>query len=175
MLNDRYFTAFAADDDQTYVAHARALPIARLPGVMFVQFSETDAEELETRTQAFLDEQRSWLRELSEAELEEYKSRCIETLPPLDRNNRDRMARLARNLAARVLTFDERDQFVRAVRQLTVAEIADAYDSLVDPSRGNRLTVYSPGPAGTVPQDGMLVSSVEELIESTSPGPSAAQ
>ena len=169
MLYDRYFTALAAEDEHTYVAHAFALSVARFPGLMFVQFSETGAEALETRTQAFLDEQRAWFRSLSEAELEKYKNRCIATLPPPDRNNRDRVARLARNLAARVLTFDDQDQFVGAVRRLTVDEVADAYESLIDPSRGNRLTVYSPGPAGTVPKDGTLVSSIEELIESTSP------
>ena len=172
MLYDR-FNALTAEDEQTYIAHVFALSVARLPGLMFEQFSGTGAEELETRTRAFLDEQRAWFRELSEAELEKYKSSYIATLPPPDHNNLDRMARLARNLAARVLTFDERDQFVRAVRRLTVAEIADAYESLIDPSRGNRLTLYNPGPAGTVPQDGTLVSSIEELIESTSPGPSA--
>ena len=107
-------------------------------------------------------------------ELEEHKSRCVAHIARTDRNNRDRVARLTQNLANRVLTFDERDQFVRAVRRLTPAKIADAYDALIDPSRGNRLTVYSPGPAGTVPQDGTLVSSLKALIESTSPGPSDA-
>lgn len=168
MLYDRYFTALTADDEQTSVAHAFVLPIALIPGIMFLQFSETGAEELETRTQAFLDEQRAWFRELSEDELEEHKNRCVATITRPDRNNRDRLARLAQNLANRVLTFDERDQFVRAVRRLTPAKIADAYDALIDPSRGNRLTVYSPGPAGTVPQDGTLVSSMKELIELTS-------
>lgn len=172
MLHDRYFTAHIADE-QTYVASATLLTIVRLPGIVFTLWSETGAEELETRTQAFLDEQRAWFRSLSEAELEQYKKRCVATLPPLDRNNRDRVARLARNLAARVLTFDEREQLVSATRRLTVAEIAATYESLIDPSRGNRLTVYNPGGAGTIPQDGTLVSSVEELVESTSqaPGP----
>ena len=168
MLHDRYFTAHIADE-QTYVASATLLTIVRLPGIVFTLWSETGAEELEARTQAFLDEQRAWFRSLSKAELEEYKNRCIATLPPLDRNNRDRMARLARNLAARVLTFDERAQLVSATRRLTVAEIAATYDSLIDTSRGNRLTLYNPGDAGTIPQDGTLVSSVGELIESTSP------
>lgn len=170
MLRDHYFTALTADE-QTYIAHASSLPVARHPGIMLLQFSETGAEELETRTRAFLDEQRAWFRGLSEKELEEHKSRYVATLTPPDRNNRDRVARLADDLANRVLTFDERDQLVRAVRRLTRAKIADAYDALIDPSRGNRLTVYNPGPAGTVPRDGKLVSSRKEFIELTSSNP----
>ncbi|MDE0453117.1 MAG: insulinase family protein [Gammaproteobacteria bacterium] len=168
MLNDRYYTALTADDEQTYVASASTLSIAGIAGIMFLQFSKTGAEELERRTRAFLDEQRAWFRDLSAADLQEHKRRCIATLPPPDRNNSDRVARLARNLTARVLTFDERDQFVRAVKRLTPAEVADTYDALIAPSRGNRLTVYSPGPAGTVPQDGTMVSSRKELIQLTS-------
>ena len=168
MLYDRYYTALTEEDEQTFAAHVLALSVARIPGILLFQYSETGANELETRTRAFLDEQRAWFRELSEAEFEEHKSRCVATVTRPDRNNRDRVARLAQNLANRVLTFDERDQFARAVGRLTPAKIADAYEALIDPSRGNRLTVYSPGNAGTVPQDGTPVVSVEALIEATS-------
>ena len=171
MLYDRYYAALVAEDERTYIAHASSLPVARHPGIMFLQFSDTGAEELETRTRAFLDQQRAWFRGLSEKELEEHKNRYIAVLTPPERTNRDRMARLTDDLANRVLTFDERDQLVRAVRRLTPARIADAYDALIDPSRGNRLTVYNPGPAGTVPQDGTLVSSRKEFIELTSSNP----
>ncbi len=173
MLDDRYYTAVISE--QTYIARAFSVPIARHPGIMFVQWSETGAEELETRTLAFLSEQRAWFCGLSEAELEEHKNGFLATLTGVDRNNRDRMSRLTQDLAARVLTFDDRDQLVRAVRRLTPEEVANAYDALINPARGNRLTVYSPGRAGTAPQDGTLVSSMEALIESTSPDPSASQ
>lgn len=77
------------------------------------------------------------------------------------------MSRLVSNLAARVLTFDEREQLADAVMRLSPGEVADAYDALVDPTRGNRLTVYSPGQAGTVPQNGTPVSSIDAFSVST--------
>jgi len=64
--------------------------------------------------------------------LEEHKRRYVATLTPPDHTSR-------------VLTLDERDYLVRAVKRLTPAAIADAYDALVDPPRGNWLTVYGPG------------------------------
>ena len=79
------------------------------------------------------------------------------------------------DLAGRVLTFNEREQLAGAVSRLTPTELADAYDALIDPARGNRLTVYSPGIVGTAPQDGAPVSSIEAFRESTSPTPVTMQ
>ena len=55
MLDDRYFTALGTEQKKrTYVPRAFALPVARHPGIVFVQWSEAGAEELETNTRAFL-------------------------------------------------------------------------------------------------------------------------
>lgn len=168
MLSVRYFTALRTERQLGYVVHAYALSIARHPGIAcVVQASKAGAEEIETLTQTFLDEQPAWFRGLSDAQLDEYKNGYIASLTRADRNNHDRVSRLVTDLAARVLTFDQRDQLAEAVRRLTPAEVADAYDALIDPARGNRLTVYSPGQAGTAPQDGTPVSSINGLKVST--------
>ena len=67
-----------------------------------------------------------------------------------------------------VLTLDQREQLANAARRLTPEEVADTYEALIDRARGNRLTVYSPGRAGTVPQDGTPVSSIEAFNTSSS-------
>ena len=176
MIAVPYFTALRTERQLGYIVHAYALPIARHPGIAcVVQASNAGAEEVETLTRAFLDEQRAWFRGLSEVELEEHKNGYVAVLTRADRNNYDHVSRLVSDLAARVLTFDEREQLADAVVRLTPAEVADAYDALIDPARGNRLTVYSPGIVGTAPQNGAPVSSIEAFRESTSPTPVTMQ
>ena len=176
MLGGRYYTALRTEQQLGYVVQSYALPIARHAGIVcVVQASKSGADEVGTLTRAFLDEQRMWFRGRSEAELEEYKNGYVAALTRADRNNYDQVSRLVSGLAARVLTFDEREQLADAVVRLTPAEVADAYDALIDPARGNRLTVYSPGIVGTAPQDGAPVSSIEAFRESTSPTPVTMQ
>ena len=168
MIAVRYFTELRTERQLGYIVHAYALPIARHPGIAcVVQASKAGANEIEALTRAFLDEQRAWFRGLSEAELEEHKSGYVAALTRADRNNYDRVSRLVSDLAARVLSFDEREKLASAVSRLTPSEIADTFEALIDPDRGNRLTVYSPGLAGTVPQDGTPVSSIETFSAST--------
>lgn len=168
MLGGRYYTALRTEKQLGYIVQAYALPIARHAGIVcVVQASKSGAGEVETLTRAFLEEQRVWFRGLSEAELEEYKNGYVAALTRADGNNYDRVSRLVSNLAARVLTFDEREQLADAVMRLTPGEVADAYDVLIGAVRGNRLTVYSPGQAGTVPQDGTPVSSIDAFSVST--------
>ena len=176
MIAVRYFTELRTERQLGYIVHAYALPIARHPGIVcVVQASKAGSDEVEILTRAFLDEQRAWFRGLSKVQLEEHKSGYVAALTRADRNNYDRVSRLVSGLAARVLTFDEREQLADAVSRLTRSEIADTFEALIDPDRGNRLTVYSPGLAGTVPQDGTPVSSIEAFWESTSPRTSAGQ
>ena len=162
MLSRRYYTALRTEEQLGYVVQAYALPIARHAGIAcVVQASKVGTDEVETLTRSFLDHQQAWFRGLSKAELDEYKNGYVAAMTRADRNNNDRVYRLGANLAARVLTFDERKQLADAARSLTPEEVADTYEALIDPARGNRLTVYSPGQAGTIPQDGTPVSSIE--------------
>ena len=161
MLTARYFTALRTERQLGYIVNAWDSPIARHAGLAFtVQASSVGVAEIEALTQAFLDDQRSWFRALSADEFEAYKEGY---LAPLERtsdlNHRDRIARLQDDLAYRTLTFDSRRQLRDAVASLEAAEIADAYEALVDPERGNRLTVYSRGKPGTEPQDGQPITS----------------
>ena len=88
-------------------------------------------------------------------------------LAPLERggdlNHDDRVSRLLDDLAHRTLTFDSRQQLRDAVAGLEAVDIADAYEALIDPARGNRLTVYSRGKPGTEPAHGVPIASVEEF------------
>lgn len=162
MLGARYFTALRTERQLGYIVQAYALPIGRHPGIAcVVQASAAGAQEIETLTRTFLEEQRGWFAGLSAAEFEQHKTGYIATLAGADRNNRDRLSRLIGDLAARVLTFDERERLADAVSRLTPGEVATAYRTLIDPGAGNRLTVYSPGLAGTAPRDGAPLSSVE--------------
>lgn len=155
MLGGRYFTALRTEKQLGYIVHAYALPIARHPGlVCVVQASTAGADEIEALTKAFLDAQRPWFAGLADDELDEHKRGYIAALTQADRNNYERMSRLVVDLDARVLTFDERERLANAVARLTPAEVAHAYETLIDPARGNRLTVYSPGSAGGAAREG---------------------
>ena len=116
--------------------------------------------EIEALTNAFLEEQRAWFRTLSKDELEVRKSGYIAALTRADRNNYRRASRLLGNLSMRVLTFDYGQQLADAVARLEPSDVADAYDALVDPARGNRLTVFSRGKPGTAPIDGEPIDSI---------------
>ena len=169
MLGVRYYRALRTERQLGYVVQTYALPIARHPGIAcVVQASKAGVEEVETLTRAFLDEQREWFRGLSEAELGEYRNGLVASLTRADGNNYDRVSRLVADLAARVLTFDERERLADAVSRLGPVEVADAYDRLVDPARGNRLTVFSPGIAGTAARDGASILSIEAFRTSAS-------
>ncbi len=162
MLGGRYFTALRTERQLGYIVQVYALPIAWHPGIAcVVQASTAGAQEIETLTQTFLEDQRRWFAGLSAAEFEQYKTGYVATLSGADRNNLDRVSRLMGNLAGRVLTFDERERLADAVSRLTHAEVAAGYARLIDPARGNRLTVHSPGIANTAPGDGVPVASLE--------------
>ena len=139
MIAVPYFTELRTERQLGYIVHAYALPIARHPGIVCVV-------------------------QASKAGADE-----VEILTRADRNNYDRVSRLVSDLAARVLSFDERGKLAGAVSRLTRSKIADTFEALIDPDRGNRLTVYSPGSVGTAAQDGTPVPSVEAFRESTSP------
>ncbi len=168
MLTARYFTALRTERQLGYVVNAYDNPIARHAGLAFtVQASSVGVAEIEALTQAFLDDQRSWFRDLSAEAFESYKQGY---LAPLERasdlNHHDRIARLLDDLDYRTLTFDSRRQLRDAVAKLDVADVAGAYESLIDPARGNRLTVYSQGKPGTEPADGVPIASIEEFERS---------
>ena len=162
MLTARYFTALRTERQLGYVVNAYDNPIARHAGLAFtVQASSVGVAEIEMLTQAFLDEQRGWFRGLSAAEFESYKQGY---LAPLERasdlNHHDRIARLLDDLDYRTLTFDSRRQLRDAVAKLDAVDIADAYEALIEPGRGNRVTVFSRGKPGTVPTDGEPITSI---------------
>lgn len=162
MLTARYFTALRTERQLGYIVNAYDNPIARHAGLVFtLQASSVGVAEIEALTQAFLDDQRSWFRGLSAEEFEAYKQGY---LAPLERasdlNHHDRIARLLDDLDYRTLTFDSRAQLRDAVASLEAADIADAYEALIDPERGNRLTVYSRGKPGTPPASGEPIPSI---------------
>ena len=162
MLTARYFTALRTERQLGYIVNAYDSPIARHAGLAFtVQASSVGVAEIEALTHAFLDDQRSWFRALSADEIEAYKQGY---LAPLERtsdlNPRDRIARLLDDLTYRTLSFDSRAQLRDAVADLEAADIANAYEALIDPERGNRLTIYSRGKPGTAPEDGELITSI---------------
>ena len=170
MLGSRYFTALRTEKQLGYIVHAYALPIARHPGlVCVVQASTAGADEIEALTMAFLDAQRSWFAGLADDEFDEHKRGYIAALTRADRNNYERMSRLVVDLDARVLTFDERERLASAVARLTTADVASAFETLIDPTRGNRLTVYSVGSAGGAARDGTPLASIEAFRASIGP------
>lgn len=161
MLSGRYYTALRTERQLGYVVQAYSNPIARRPGIVLrVQASKIGATEIEALTNAFLEEQRTWFRTLSKDELEVRKSGYIAALTRADRNNYRRASRLLGNLSVRVLTFDYAQQLADAVAHLEPSDVADAYDALIDPARGNRLTVFSRGKPGTAPFDGEPIDSI---------------
>ena len=162
MLNAPYFTALRTQRQLGYVVQAYSNPIARRAGVVFVvQASKAGAAEIEVLTEEFLDDQRARFRGLSEAEFDEYKNGFVATVVWSDRNNSDRVSRLLGDLANGILTFDFDEQLVDAVNRLQPADVADAYEALIDPLRGNRLTVFSRGKPGTAPSDAEPIATIE--------------
>ena len=164
MLGARYFTALRTERQLGYVVDASDRPIAGHPGIVFVvQAARAGVDEIEDLTREFLDAQRSWFRELPEDDFEQYKKGYLGLLDAVDISNDARVARLLADLTDRILTFDSREQFKDVVAGLESGDIADAFDALIDPARGNRLTVYSPGKPGAKPEDGEPITSVREF------------
>ena len=161
MVSARYFTALRTERQLGYIVDASDQLIARHPGIVFVvQASRAGVDEIEALTQAFLDDQRRWFRELPTDEFEEYKSGYQGTLDMVDVSNDARVSRLLADLTDRVLTFDSETRLKDAVADLEVADLAAAYEALIDPARGNRLTVFSRGKPGTAPTDGEPIASI---------------
>ena len=173
MLGSRYFTALRTERQLGYVVQAYPYPLARHAAIAFmVQASKVGVNEVEALTRDFLEDQRTWFRSVSAADLEEHKTGYINLLTQADRNNARRASRLLGNLETRILTFDYRQQLADAVRRLEPAELADAYDALIDPSRGNRLIVFSRGKTGAVPEDGEPIAAIDEFKrQASSPAP----
>lgn len=161
MISGRYYTALRTERQLGYIVQAGSSSIARRAGIVFrVQASKAGVAEIEALTNAFLAEQRAWFRSLSKEGLEVHKNGYIAALTRADRNNQQRASRLLGNLASRILTFDDAQQTADAVARLEVRDVADAYEALIDPARGNRLTVFSRGKPGTAPTDGEPIASI---------------
>ena len=161
MLTARYFTALRTERQLGYVVQAYPYPIARHAAIAFtVQASKAGVAEVEALTHAFLEEQRGWFRGLAVADLDEYKSGYINLLTRADRNNAQRASRLLGDLDGRILTFDYTRQIADAVARLEPRDVVDAYERLIDPAPGNRLTVYSRGKPDTAPADGEPIASI---------------
>ena len=152
MLGPRYFTALRTEQQRGYIVQAYRHSIERHPGIVFaVQSPGTDAAGLEAATAAFIEAQREWLREIPQDELEEHKRGHIAALTRRDRNLMDRFWRLRRDLDDRVLTFDSMERLADAVAELDATALSVAYERLIDPARGNRLTAFSRGAFESAP------------------------
>ena len=162
MLGARYFTALRTERQLGYVVGAYADHIARHPGLVFtVQASSVGVREIEALTQQFLEDQRSWFRELTPDEFEAYRAGYSAPLErPSDFNRQERIDRLLADLTHGVFTFDSKLQLKDAVASLEAAEVADAYERLIDAAAGNRLTVFSRGKPDTAPTDGEPITSI---------------
>ncbi|MDE0658838.1 MAG: insulinase family protein [Gammaproteobacteria bacterium] len=163
MLGARYFTALRTERQLGYVVAAHTDYIARHPGLVFtVQASSVGVREIEALTQQFLEDQRDWLRELTPDEFEAYREGYIAPFQrPSDFNHHERIARLLDDLTHGVLTFDSKVQLKDAVAGLEAADVAEAYEELIDPARGNRLTIFSRGKPGMAPTHGDPITSIE--------------
>lgn len=150
MLGPRYFKELRTEQQRGYVVQAYRHSVERHPGIVFVvQSPGTDAAGLEAATATFIETQRKWLREIPPEELEEHKRGYIAVLTRHDRNLMDRFSRLRGDLHDRVLTFDSAQRLADAVADLDSATLSLAYERLIEPGRGNRLTVFSRGAFGS--------------------------
>ncbi|MCY3820840.1 MAG: insulinase family protein [Gammaproteobacteria bacterium] len=152
MLGPRYFKALRTEQQRGYVVQAYRHSVERHPGIVFVvQSPGTDAAGLEAATTAFIEAQREWLREIPPEELEDHKRGYIAALTRRDQNLMDRFSRLRGDLHDRVLTFDSAKRLADAVAVLDATTLSLAYERLIDPATGNRLTIFSRGGFDSAP------------------------
>ncbi len=131
MLGSRYYNELRTEEQLGYTVFANYYPVYDAPGLAFiVQSPVATADELVARTQRFIDDQIAASTQLTNAQLERYKSSLLSVLLQRDTTLDNRTNRYWQELDRGYVFFNSKEWLAKAIRRTTVEDLKTALTSL---------------------------------------------
>ena len=150
-IENRFFHELRTEREIGYIVFATLMPLLEVPGlVLAVQSPTSTPEVLYTEIDAFLQRAESFLRDMPEAEFERHRAAVESALLEADTRLDDRTGRYWYEIDQKYYDFDWREQLLAALRDITQAEVVQAWRELVispDTARGAIAAVSGQEPA----------------------------
>ncbi len=145
ILQTSFFGELRTKQQLGYVASARSCSFDVWPGLcMYIQSSSTDPVTLEARIDAFLEDQKGALAEMSDEDFAAVRAGLVAELLEAPTRLHERTGRLAHDLYQGRLSFDGREALAKEVETIEKAELVAFYERTL----GNgRLVVRNLGKA----------------------------
>jgi secreted Zn-dependent insulinase-like peptidase len=151
MLSAPFYNSLRTEKQLGYVVSAFASHFGPVPGLaLLAQSPVADEAALRQEFEGFLADYTEQVDELTEADLERYQLSLLGRLEEKPKNLGEMNGRFIESLEMGYPDFDFRPQLASAIRNLTVAELQQAYSDLLDTgSRGLWLQTAEPGSEST--------------------------
>lgn len=151
MLSAPFYNSLRTEKQLGYVVSAFASHFGPVPGLaLLAQSPVADEAALRQEFEGFLADYAEQVDELTEADLERYQLSLLGRLEEKPKNLGEMNGRFIESLEMGYPDFDFRPQLASAIRNLTVAELQQAYSHLLETgSRGLWLQTAEPGSEST--------------------------
>ena len=133
ILSPPFYTQLRTEKQLGYIVFATSMPILEHPGLaLVVQSPSATPNQLQQHIGDFMDNSLTLISSVSEQQLEDYKQSLLVELLKKDQKLSDRTNRYWREIDRGYLQFDSRQQLAEAIREVSLADLITAYQSLSD-------------------------------------------
>ena len=140
VLSAAFFNDLRTKQQLGYIVGARGSEVQNLPTLNFyVQSSKVGPKELERRIDDFISRQFDTIKAMTEEEFAQHKAGLLTNINRKDKNLVGRTSRLWGELADGFDSFDKREQLSRAIEEMKLADLHQAYESLLMADSNKRL------------------------------------
>lgn len=127
-LSSPFFDSLRTEQQLGYIVHAAHYPLLDVPSLaLILQSPDRDAATLDERVQVFLEEFKTRLSEMSEADFEQQKDAVITRLSEEESRLGEITERYWQEIDRGNPDFDTREQLIERVRRLKQAEAVETY------------------------------------------------
>lgn len=151
IISSSYFNQLRTEKQLGYVVNAGSRRLQDRPGLAFIVQSPTaSAPEINDITEAFIEEEKARIDNMSEAEFSDYVNGYMSDLLEEDKNLPQRISRYQNDLLDENYNFDTREQFANVVQNARRSELSRRFHEATEGESLNRLIVYSMGAQGQI-------------------------
>lgn len=124
LISSEYYTQLRTEEQLGYIVFASFFPVLEHPGIAFiVQSPVASADQLEARTQQFIDQLPEALADLTEKQLEVYKQSLLAELLKQEQTLQTRTNRYWQEIDRGYAYFDSREWVAKAIKAATVKDL----------------------------------------------------
>ncbi len=149
VLAPAYFDSLRTEQQLGYIVTARYLPLARVPGLVFlVQSPSHSLADIATKTSDFIAKYFSTLSQRDDVWFEQQKRALMVKLEEKPKNQNDQAERFFEDLTLGYTAFDSRAQKISVLQKMTKQDLLDTYQAVLLAPERRELLLVSPGKQG---------------------------